>query len=496
MAKLLIGKPSAQRPFVALALCLCALVAALLLLQTRHMFLDDTFIHLRIARNLATRGIYSFNGDARAYSTSSPLYTALLAALWRAWPSIWLPKWVNILAYAGLLALLSRQAWQARTSRQAGLYLMWIIAITSPLAIRWLADGMETVLVALASAAFGSCIATLRSKSSDATYHFLLLLGLLAAAATVLRVEAAFVVALAVAAFAGEALWRRQWPSGPTRWALFSLVGGSLLSLLAIRGYFGYLLPDTAIAKAGYSSSADAIVHTISSHIGASLFGCGMAATWLASLWFAWRSVSQRVFIAVLNSGLPVLVALIALRHQAVQGYRYFVFIEFFLVACNAQLIAPSEHRAPLRGTLTLRRVTLLSLAVAAMLVWEAYDWRHLEVISAGRSVTFERFLNGNLSQLRGKRGLAWDVGMIGYFSEATILDADGLVNGREMAKLSSTERLRRLSAIPVDFVFANGIQRAQIPGMMQDKTWRLAGEYTFPNFSGDPDTHYLLVRD
>jgi hypothetical protein len=222
MAKLLVAKPSTRRPYEALVLCLCAAVGTLLLLQTRNMFLDDTFIHLRIARNLATSGIYSFNGDAKAYSTSSPLYTALLAALWRAWPSIWLPKWVNILAYVGLLAMLSRQAWQGRTSRQAGLYLMWIIVISSPLAIRWLADGMETVLVALLSAALGSCIGTLRSKSSDATCHAGWLLGLLAALANALRVEAAFVVALAVAAFAGEALWHRQWLPGPIRWALFA----------------------------------------------------------------------------------------------------------------------------------------------------------------------------------------------------------------------------------------------------------------------------------
>ena len=55
--------------------CLSLLVALASLVMTRDMYLDDAFIHLRIARHLAESGTYSFNEGAPSFSTSSVLYT-------------------------------------------------------------------------------------------------------------------------------------------------------------------------------------------------------------------------------------------------------------------------------------------------------------------------------------------------------------------------------------------------------------------------------------
>ena len=46
---------------------------------TKNHFLDDTFIHLKIAKNILEKGIYSFNGIESDFSTSSPLYTTILS---------------------------------------------------------------------------------------------------------------------------------------------------------------------------------------------------------------------------------------------------------------------------------------------------------------------------------------------------------------------------------------------------------------------------------
>ena len=73
-------------------IALCAAVAAILLYRTRYLFLDDAFIHLRIASHLAQEGLYSFNGDRPSFGTSSPLYTLLLALLWKLWPMTMLPN--------------------------------------------------------------------------------------------------------------------------------------------------------------------------------------------------------------------------------------------------------------------------------------------------------------------------------------------------------------------------------------------------------------------
>ena len=66
---------------------------------TRNHFLDDTFIHLKIASNIVEKGIYSFNGITRDFSTSSPLYTTLLSLGLRIWESPYLAKTLNIFFY-------------------------------------------------------------------------------------------------------------------------------------------------------------------------------------------------------------------------------------------------------------------------------------------------------------------------------------------------------------------------------------------------------------
>jgi hypothetical protein len=473
----------------------CVALSALMLVQTRNLFLDDTFIHLRIASNLAARDIYSYNGDVPSYSTSSPLYTALLATLWKLLPIIWLPKIVGIAAYASLLMLIGLPLLRIRGSARPAIYLAWFIAITSPMAIRWLTDGMETALVATTSVVLGSQVAALRLDASYYPTWLCCSLGLLALVATLLRVEFAYVVALGACAFLADALWQRTRLSGVVRLGLLSLVAGSLLSLMAVTAYFGNVLPDTALAKAGASAASVTLIDSIKAHLAASLFGVGMLVAWLISFWNASRAPGQRFFVAAMNAGLPLLLVLIALRHQDVQGYRYFVFIEFFLVSVNTALVASGKEISVMRDQSRWRPIGLLGLTVM-LVAWESYDWHRLDVLSAGRSTTFEKFLQGDLSYLHGKRGLAWDVGMIGYFSQSTILDSNGLINGREMARLPAAERLRRLTATPVDFVFANDDQLAQLRGLIETRNWHLLGEYQFPNFSGYPDTHYLLVRD
>lgn len=62
------------------------LFAASLIYFTQYSYLDDAYIHLRIAKNLANFGYYTFNGYSPTYSTSSPLYTGFLALLWQVYP--------------------------------------------------------------------------------------------------------------------------------------------------------------------------------------------------------------------------------------------------------------------------------------------------------------------------------------------------------------------------------------------------------------------------
>src|SRR6202030_1537509 len=121
-----------------------------------------------------------------------------------------------------------------------------------------------------------------------------------------------------------------------------------------------------------------------------------------------------------------------------------------------------------------------LSLVAAVLLLgsWWLFDEHRLTIISNGRAAAFENFSRLDLSDLRGMRGLAWDVGMVGFFTDATILDADGLVNGRKSAQWSYPDRLKRLTTTPVDFVFADTAQLAQVATKFELHRWTNRGEF------------------
>ncbi len=84
---------------------------------------------------------------------------------------------------------------------------------------------------------------------------------------------------------------------------------------------------------------------------------------------------------------------------------------------------------------------------------------------------------------------------MIGYFSRGDILDPNGLVNGREIARIASSERLELLKNNTIDFVFVNEGQRNILEKYFDLSNFVYAGEFQFPNSRSGDDTHYLLVK-
>ena len=126
-------------------------------------------------------------------------------------------------------------------------------------------------------------------------------------------------------------------------------------------------------------------------------------------------------------------------------------------------------------------------------LIW--HDFNVLNKISEGRSQTFLNLRNQDLSCLNDKNLIAWDVGMIGYFSKSFILDPNGLVNGRKFAKLSEDERLNQfINKKKIDYVFVNDKQMNELGKYLELLKWKNLGSYSFPNFrKNSQDIHYLL---
>lgn len=468
--------------------------------EARYLYLDDAFIHLRIAKNLLEHGFYSFNGDRPSYCTSSPLFTALLALCSAVLSTPYLPKVLGVFIYAALFAMLASRVQTAATLRARWLWIAFLAAVASPLAMRWLADGMETGLAGIFALLVARAAFEIYSESKAGAITLLgyTLLGFLA---STLRIEFSLLVALiGVASLTASSLHRLD-PRA------VALAGGSALGLSVIYAIFGSILPDTAIAKAHAltdmsrtSAALTTLVDMGKAHAASSTLGIIVLFGVIGSFLLAMRAARHRRFVAVLNAGFVLLLILIVWREQAIQGYRYFVFIEFFLFAFNISVLNVSREsggfRIPYVARNRLNPVWLATAAAVIFFAWQAFDLHKLRTISAERGASFEKFENIDLKDLKGTSGIGWDVGMIGYFSQATILDGNGLVNGVDIARMTRANRLRLYaSTYAVRFAFVNGAQLAILNEYLDVGHWAVRQTFDFPNFSGDPDRHFLLVR-
>src|SRR5579872_4799537 len=105
-----------------LVICILALILPVIwiewrVLQATHGTLayplDDTFIHMAVARNLAFNHFWGIAGHAFASTSSSPFYTLLLAGLFLVFGfHVALPLIINVLA--GIAVLVAMQRWLTR----------------------------------------------------------------------------------------------------------------------------------------------------------------------------------------------------------------------------------------------------------------------------------------------------------------------------------------------------------------------------------------------
>lgn len=462
---------------------------------TRNHFLDDAFIHLRIAEQVRDSGFFSFNGTAPDFSTSSILYTSLLGILSKLHSSPWLPKFANVVVYLTTIGVLMRLMRDARNHSERSVVIAFLATVMSPFAVRWLTDGMETSLVALDAI----LLAKFLSFQGRSLRRRLFAVFLVSLASVLLRVEMGFILAIAVVGKLSDGLiWAEpskiSFPARMRESLPFAL--GGALGLSVIFWVFGHVLPDTSLAKQG-AGSIDLIgtLRTaIQVHVAASSFGAGLLVLLFVSFTLAlYRADSNRLmYVLVTNSAFPVFLLLVVVRKQALQGVRYFVFIEFFLITLNLLTIrAAGVWLTPFQPSLRRARV----IVYAGVALWFLFDLRVLGQVYSGRSETFLKFVKGDFKSLSGRTGVAWDVGMIGYFSQAAIIDPNGLVNGRDWARLSSMKRLQLIGEQKIDFAFVNDSQRGTLARVLDLSQFASMAEFAFPNAGGNRDIHYLLAR-
>lgn len=127
----------------------------LLILVASHLLLqgyvtDDTYIHLRYAENLASRGEFAFNPGDSTYGATSPLWIIGLVALLSlgvtgpaaAWTMGLVSGMLMIIVYAGLLRRLPfSEPWR---------WWLFALGVVDAWFLRWTMSGMETPLATAA----------------------------------------------------------------------------------------------------------------------------------------------------------------------------------------------------------------------------------------------------------------------------------------------------------------------------------------------------------
>jgi hypothetical protein len=250
------------------------------------------------------------------------------------------------------------------------------------------------------------------------------------------------------------------------------------------------LLPDTALAKSdGVPEWSTALSVTTKVLGGALSFGAGMFLLWLFTFFLLPRARRLSLPVLLANAVFPALFTLAAMRGQQIQGARYFVWTLLFSVLWNILELGrvQTQRSTNLSGTwfaYAFLAIAVLALPLEAKAVYPMLRDR------ASLSKTFE---SNHLEYFEGKRGTAFDIGLIGYFSRADICDLGGLVNGREKARLTSNQRREACVASHPDFFFLDPDSILEVSQYMSFRDWQICARYDFRNVTSN-DPHYLIV--
>jgi len=116
--------------------------------------LDDPFIHMQVARNLAQHGTWGINPSEFASASSSVLYTLLLTFLFKIFPvNILIPFVINVIAAVVLLTVIHRWLLRQQAGMIARSVTLLLVVVFAPLPIL-IISGMEHILQCIFSFLF------------------------------------------------------------------------------------------------------------------------------------------------------------------------------------------------------------------------------------------------------------------------------------------------------------------------------------------------------
>lgn len=402
------------------------------LLPLRGSLVDDTYIHLVYARNLAELGELSFNAGEPTYGATSPLWVALLALvhLMGGDMIVWCGLLSALFALGSILLvyrIVLRVSGDGALASAAALTLSaeaWVV--------RWSAVGMETSF-----ALFMVILAIDASLSAAGSRRGSVIFGLLLFLASLARPETVLLVPIAFASFL---LTRRLRGRGGLAW-LFVFIPLYIVWLVIIERHTGTYLPLTAGAKQGRPDFSMALLGRALVPI--KIWGATLAVPWLIIVSAFIAGLRARpplhVFTGERENGGTVLLLLIwAFTLPVAYIVLDFHILSRYLVPMTPAVVilAYLGFDSLLRraaGGGNFRKKALVAVTAAAVL--------QNAVFYSAVVVKPTREFSRGLEEVIGEMGrwlernadsdalvAAPDIGAIGYYSGRRVLDLGGLV--------------------------------------------------------------------
>jgi hypothetical protein len=446
-----------------LVIAACALFAVLVL-PLRGALVDDSYIHLVYARNLAERGELSFNAGEPSYGATSPLWIAMLAAVHLAGGNLVVScHLLSVLFALGSIILAFRIV--LRISGDGDLSAAAALILSAEAwVVRWSAVGMETSF-----ALFMVMLSLDASLSATDSLRRSALFGLVLFCAVLARPEAVLLVPIAFAAFL---LTRRLRARGGLAW-LVVFASLYIAWLVVIERHTGTYLPMTAGAKQGRPDFSLAMLRR--SLVPLRIMGATLAVPWLVIVSALGRGLLDRPLLSSFTGSDEHESTLLVLLFWAIAVPAVYTVLDFQVLSRYLVPVAPAVVILAcvgfdgLTGRVRARRAALAAFT-AVVLLQNVYFYsavvvrptrefsRGLEEVLGGMGRWLER--NAEREALVA----APDIGAIGYYSGRRILDLGGLIS-REI------NEMRRNT--PVETIIDEGLYLRFEPDYLVDRSER-----------------------
>lgn len=447
--------------------------------------LDDTYIHMAMAKNMATHGVWGVTAEGFTSATSSPLWTALLAIVYAVFGvSTWAPLVLNLLV--GTAVVFSVSSLAARAGLPPWLTTLATAAVVFAGTLPTMTVlGMEHTLHILLATWFVVLAARLAGGDGAAGMWRV---AALAAALTLTRYEGAFAVAAVAVALSIGGRWRAAF--------VIAAAGAVPLVLYGLwsQSHGGFLLPNSVLLKGVAPATTVAGLLQV------------------AVMWNGMAGLVANPHLAVLV--IAVLGAVLLRRGDGAS--REHVVMALVFVACTVLHLQFARagwfyrYEAYL-VVLGLMTVTVIAAGVNWAAVWPASGLMLPAVVAvllAGvlalplvrRSVTAVRLTPAAVSNIfeqqyqaglfldqfyRGRRVAVNDVGAMSYLADVKLLDVWGLAS-HDTASLkrsgaftsAALEQLAKRDAAEIAIIYPTWLgDYGGVPA-----SWQKVGEWRVTN--------------